>query len=155
MILDTNKQEINHHVSVIIIFFHITSSIRSIIDNDYATLGTANIIGQTRKVLFIVKFEVQHYTLFFISTAIFWPRLICCLGITKKKAQNLLNCCLVIYSRQNQKMIFGPKYGFQLIWTIGGSTSNCTCFLLFFLRIENIKIYVVSYEMNRMRMVFL
>ena len=42
------------------------------------------------------------YTLFFISTAIFWPRLICCcLGIMKKKAQN---CCLVIYSGQNQKI---------------------------------------------------
>ena len=22
---------------------------------------------------------------------------------------------------------FGPKYGLQLKWTIGGSTSNCTC----------------------------
>ena len=51
----------------------------------------------------------MKYTLFFISTAIFWPRLICCLGIMKKKAQNLPNCCLVIYSGQNQKMIFASN----------------------------------------------
>ena len=46
---------------------------------------------------------MKVHAFFFISTAIFWPRLICCLGIMKEKAQNLLNCCLVIYSGQNQK----------------------------------------------------
>ena len=34
---------------------------------------------------------IQHFTIhaFFISTVIFWPRLIRCLGIMKKKVQNL------------------------------------------------------------------
>ena len=58
---------------------------------------------------FFWRFAFKEYTLFFISTAIFWPRLICCLGIMKKKAQNFLNCCLVIYSGQNQKMILNGK----------------------------------------------
>ena len=58
------------------------------------------------------------YTLFFISTAIFWPRLIFCLGIMKKKAQNMLNCCLVIsWSKSKNDICQQPTSYSRLLYT--------------------------------------
>ena len=74
----------------------------------------------------------------------------------KKKAQNLLNCCLVIYSGQNQKMIFYSNLILKnacldaRIVSYRASLSGIELG-----RIGNIKIYVDSYNINRMRMVFL